>query len=217
MKRNKNESCENKYKIVKRIIKKITKRNRATVKAFNKENIPNESSYVMLSNHQGRFDGLAIINSCDVPFSAIVDVTRSNFPLERRFLDLLECKYIKKTNYRETISIFNDVANDIKNGKNYLIFPEGYYKDNKNTLQDFHSGCLNVVYQSKCPIVPICLYDTYKVYNVNSLKKVSCEVHYLKPIYYDEYCNLRKHELIKLVKSRIQEKIDELNNKNATK
>ncbi|MDY2888214.1 MAG: 1-acyl-sn-glycerol-3-phosphate acyltransferase, partial [Candidatus Caccosoma sp.] len=113
--------------------------------------------------------------------------------------------------------IFNDVANDIKNGKNYLIFPEGYYKDNKNTLQDFHSGCLNVVYQSKCPIVPICLYDTYKVYNVNSLKKVSCEVHYLKPIYYDEYCNLRKHELIKLVKSRIQEKIDELNNKNATK
>ncbi len=217
MKRNKNESCENKYKIVKRIIKKITKRNRATVKAFNKENIPNESSYVMLSNHQGRFDGLAIINSCDVPFSAIVDVTRSNFPLERRFLDLLECKYIKKTNYRETISIFNDVANDIKNGKNYLIFPEGYYKDNKNTLQDFHSGCLNVVYQSKCPIVPICLYETYKVYNVNSLKKVSCEVHYLKPIYYDEYCNLRKHELIKLVKSRIQEKIDELNNKNATK
>lgn len=217
MKKNKNESRENKYKIAKRVIKKITKRNRATVKAYNKENIPDENGYVMLSNHQGRFDGLAIINSCDVPFSAIVDVTRSNFPLERRFLDLLECKYIKKTNYRETISIFNDVANDIIKGKNYLIFPEGYYKDNKNTLQTFHSGCLNVVYQSKCPIIPICLYDTYKVYNVNSLKKVSCEVHYLKPIYYDEYCNLRKHELIELVKSRIQEKIDELNNKNATK
>ncbi len=217
MKKNKNESTKNKYKIAKRVIKKITKRNRAAVKAYNKENIPNKNGYVMLSNHQGRFDGLAIINSCDIPFSAVVDVTRSNFPLERRFLDLLECKYIKKTNYRETISIFNDVANDIKDGKNYLIFPEGYYKDNKNTLQTFHSGCLNVVYKSKCPIVPICLYDTYKVYNVNSLKKVSCEVHYLKPIYYDEYCNLRKHELIELVKSRIQEKIDELNNKNATK
>ena len=61
----------------------------------------------------------------------------------------------------------------------------------------------------KCPIVPIAIYDTYKVFNVNSLKKVTCEVHYLDPIYYDEYKELSKPEIAALIKSKIQAKLEE--------
>ena len=70
---------------------------------------------------------------------------------------------------------------------------------------------MHFVFHTKCPIVPVTLYDTYKVYGVNSLKRVSCEVHYLKPIPYEEYHGLDKNELASLVKSKIQEKLDELN------
>ena len=34
-------------------------------------------------------------------------------------------------------------------------------------------------------------------------------IHYLKPIYYEEYKDLNKVELASLIKERIQEKIDE--------
>ena len=55
------------------------------------------------------------------------------------------------------------------------------------------------------------LYDSYKVFSISSLKKIYPEVHYLKQITYDEYKDLSKKELADLIKTRMQEKIDELN------
>lgn len=42
------------------------------------------------------------------------------------------------------------------------------------------------------------------------LRKVTTQVHYLKPIPYEEYKDLRKNELCDLVKERIQNKLDEV-------
>ena len=71
---------------------------------------------------------------------------------------------------------------------------------------------MHFLHKVKCPVVPVCLYDTYKVYNVNSLKKVKCSVHYLDPIYYDEYKELGLKQISELVKERIRIKIEELDN-----
>ena len=46
--------------------------------------------------------------------------------------------------------------------------------------------------------------------NSNSLKPCVTQIHYLKPIEYDEYKDLNKTKLSELVKERIQEKLDEL-------
>ena len=60
--------------------------------------------------------------------------------------------------------------------------------------------------------MPVALYDTYKVYNENSLKKTECSVTYLPPIYYEEYKDLSKREIADLVKLRIEEAIDKIEN-----
>ena len=65
---------------------------------------------------------------------------------------------------------------------------------------------------AKCPIVPVCLYDTWKVYGISSLKKIYPRYEILKPISYEEYSALSRYEAAQLIKSRIQEKIDELDN-----
>ena len=60
------------------------------------------------------------------------------------------------------------------------------------------------------PVVPVALIDSYRVFNSFWLGPVTTQVHYLPPIYYEEYKNMKTQELAALVKERIQEKIDEV-------
>ena len=77
-----------------------------------------------------------------------------------------------------------------------------------NTLQEFKSGVFKCAFDAKVPVVPVALVDSYKAMDGNSLKKVTTQIHYLKPIPYDEYKDMKKTELAELVKARIQEAID---------
>ena len=94
--------------------------------------------------------------------------------------------------------------------KRQLIFPEGGYTDNKNELQEFQAGCFSCSLQTKTPIVPIALFDSYKSMNSNTFERVDTQVHFLKPILYSEYGELKKKEVAKLVKSRIEERMAQI-------
>lgn len=51
--------------------------------------------------------------------------------------------------------------------------------------------------------------DCYQVFDNNTIKPVKAQIHYLKPIEYDEYKDLKTPEIAALVQSRIQACIDE--------
>ena len=66
--------------------------------------------------------------------------------------------------------------------------------------------------KSKCAIVPVALIDAYKPFDTNSIKKVTVQVHFLPPIYYEEYKDMKSVEIAEEVKNRIV-KIIEKNEK----
>ena len=212
-----NYSREEKYQVAKKIVKTIANKSRAKVEVTGKENLPDKNGYVLFLNHQGRFDGIAIVNAHDEPVSILIDEKRSHGLVAEGFLDLIESIRIEKDNPRSAIQSIKELGERVEKGQNFAIFPEGIYYDNKNNLLEFHTGCMHFLKDAKCDIIPTCLYDTYKVYNVNSLKKVKCSVNYLKSIKYDEYKDLSLKEIADLIKNRIQEKIDELNENSLTK
>jgi len=210
-----NFTVNEKYECAREVVNTIAKKGKITVDVYGLENIPEKNGFVLYSNHQGKFDGLAISGSFPNGCAIIIDEKRANNFMFKQFIKLTGSKTLSQVNYRSAIQTFKEVEEEIKNeNKNFLIFPEGGYTDNKNNLQKFNTGCMKFVYRVKCCILPLCLYDTYKVYGVNSLKKVKCEVHYLKPIFYEEYKDLNKKELSELIKCRIQEKLNELKNNN---
>ena len=97
------------------------------------------------------------------------------------------------------------------NGKRYVLFPEGGYKfNNKNKVQDFKAGSFKIALKSHVPIIPIALIDSYKVFNSFHFGPVTTQVHYLKPIEYDEYKDMKTKDIAALVKERIEEKIKEI-------
>ena len=58
-------------------------------------------------------------------------------------------------------------------------------------------------------MVPIALVDCYKVLDQKGSKPVTVQIHYLKPIEYEEYQGMKPAELAALVRSRIEAKIKE--------
>ena len=53
----------------------------------------------------------------------------------------------------------------------------------------------------------VALIDSYKVFNIFSFGKVTTQVHYLKPILYEEYKNMKSGEIALLVQERIEQVI----------
>ena len=53
-------------------------------------------------------------------------------------------------------------------------------------------------------ILPVALIDSHKVLDQKGSKKVTVQVHYLEPIYYEEYKELNTVELAEMVRKRIE-------------
>lgn len=204
-------SRQERYDVCYGMLQTLNRKGKVIVHTYGKENLPNKNGYVMYSNHQGRYDAIGILSTHEKVCSVVMKKEKAKKILMKEFVQVLGAKLLDQKNLREGIKLFKEVEQEINEGMNYLIFPEGYYSNNKNTLQEFHTGCMKFVFKSKCPIIPVTVYDTYKVFGVNSIKKVECEVHYLEPIYYEEYKDLTKIELAELIKGKIQEKLDERN------
>ena len=151
---------------------------------------------------------MGIITTHDRVLSFVMDKQKSHTMLVREFVDLVQAKRLEKDNPRQGLTIINEVAKDVKNGKRYVLFPEGGYKfNNKNKVQDFKAGSFKIALKSHVPIIPIALIDSYKVFNSFHFGPVTTQVHYLKPI---EYKDMKTKDIAALVKERIEEKIKEI-------
>lgn len=195
------------YSIAQNIIKYIRKNGRITTSVYGVENLPKDGGYVMYPNHQGRYDALGIIYAHKEPCTFVIDKERAKIPIAREVSNILEAGKLDKTNLKNQARTMSEVTKQVKEGRRYIIFPEGGYTDNKNNVCDFLPGTFKCSVRSKTPIVPVALIDSYKPFGVNSLKKVNTQVHFLEPIYYEDYKDLDTIEIAEMVRSQIVEKV----------
>ena len=90
-----------------------------------------------------------------------------------------------------------------------MIFPEGTRSKNGNALLEFKGGSFKAAMKAKSPIVPVALIDSYKSFDTGSVQKLKVQVHFLKPMYYEEYKDLKSVEIAEEVKRRIEIAIQE--------
>lgn len=207
-------TLEEKFAFCTKVAKRINKGGNVCVRYYGKENVRNDTKegILFIANHQGRYDGIAVYTALqDFPFSLLADKNRINFPIYREIFLMTQGIIVDYYDLRKQIILMKEMGERLSQGNSFLAFIEGKYGDNKNNLQEFKTGVLRPAYQSKCKIIPVVLYDTYKVYSISSLKRIYPEVHFLEPIYYEEYKNYEKKELSEIIKTRMQNKIDEIN------
>ena len=206
-------SREVRYDFVRSICWRIRVHASTMVKAYGLENLPKEGGYIMYSNHQGKYDAIGIINTHERPMSVLWEEKSAARIIARQVAGLMDSSTISFTDHRSQVKVLNDIARKVQRGERYLIFPEGGYKDNHNELQEFKSGCFMCALKAKAPIVPVVLYDSWRSMDTNKWGVVRVQVHYLEPIPYEEYGKLDRKGVCALVKSRIQDKLTELKQK----
>ena len=97
----------------------------------------------------------------------------------------------------------------MEKGRNYLIFAEGTRSKNGNKIGTFKGGSFKAATKAKCPIVPVALIDSFKPFDTNTIRPVTVQVHFMEPILYEDYKNMKTTEVAALVQERIQKRIDE--------
>jgi 1-acyl-sn-glycerol-3-phosphate acyltransferase len=204
------ESCYNeqdRYDFARRMISVMKHNGRIKTHAYGLENLPEEGGYIMYANHQGKYDCLGIISVHDAPCTVMMDAKRSQMILANQFITLLKGCRLDKSSMKAQMSSILHVIDEVKSGRKYIIFPEGGYANNKNKVQDFLPGSFKCAVKSQSPIVPVALIDSYKPFSVNSLKRVTTQVHFLEPIYYETYKDMTTQEISQLVRYRIMSTI----------
>lgn len=206
------EAC---YRLARHLVRTMKVTGGIRTKVYGLENLPKEGGYMMYPNHQGKYDVYGIVSVHKNPCTCVIDKAKSYYPFVSELVEMLKAKRLDKNDVRQGLSVINQVAKEVKEGRRYILFPEGkYVTKNKNTMGEFKNGCFKISLMSKTPIVPVALVNSYKVFNGLSLPTlIKTQVHFLEPIPYEEYKELKTHEIAALVKGRIQEKLDEVASK----
>lgn len=197
------------YKIARRMVRIMKRNGFIRTLVYGAENLPAQGGYVMYANHQGKYDSLGIIGAHKQPCTIMIDAHRSKLPLTNEFIRLLQGSRLDKSNMKAQMGTILDVISQVKSGRRYIIFPEGGYYHNKNAVQDFLPGAFKCSIKSKSPIVPVALIDSYKPFGLNSIRPVTTQVHFLEPIYYEEYKEMTSTEIAALVRDKIKSAIDQ--------
>ena len=201
---------EQRYAMLKDIDRRANKGGRITIDAHGVENIPDINGFMFYPNHQGMYDVLAVMEVCSVPFSVVAKKEVQNVPFLREVFACMRAFMIDRENLRQSLKIIASVTEEVKKGRNYLIFPEGTRSKNGNVVGEFKGGSFKAAMNAKCPIVPVALIDSFKPFDTNTIKKVTVQVVFLEPLYYNDYKDMKTTEIAALVQNRIQETIERL-------
>lgn len=199
---------EERYKVLRFIDSRAIKGGRVTIDVHGQENIPEENGFMFFPNHQGLFDVLSIMAACPRPFSVVMKKEIQNIPFLKQVFACMKAYAIDRDDVKQAMKVIIQVTKEVKEGRNYLIFAEGTRTKDPNHVHEFKGGSFKSAMKAKCPVVPVALIDAYKPFDVKSIEKVTVQVHFLEPISYEEYKNMKSVELAAEVKRRIEKVIE---------
>lgn len=202
-------SEQTRYSFLRKLTTIVNKRGRVTIKSYGIENIPTDNGYIIYGNHQGLFDALILLETHERPFTTVSKKEVQNIFFLKQIFTILQSKFIDRDDVRQSMKIMIEVTKEVKEGRNYLIFPEGTRSKNGNQLGEFKGGSFKSAMNAKCPIVPIAIIDSFKAFDTHSIKKLNIQIHYLAPLYYEDYKDMKSGEIASLVASRIEDTIAE--------
>lgn len=200
---------EEHFKLLKFIDHRANKGGNVTIDAYGLDNIPKEGGCILYPNHQGMYDTLAIMAVCPRPFSVVAKKELANIQFLKQVFACVKAYAIDREDVRQGLKVIMNVANDVKNGKMFIIFPEGTRSKNGNQVGEFKGGSFKAATKAKCPIVPVALIDSFKPFDTNSIKPVTVQVHFMEPLFYEEYKDMKTTEIAEVVQERIQKTINE--------
>lgn len=201
-------SYEEGFRWIKRTTILANRAGRVKIEAHGLENLPEKDGFIMFPNHQGLFDVLVFFESCPRPFAFVIKKEAADIILLKQVREALGSLVMDREDIRQSMKVIQTMAEEVKKGRNFLIFAEGTRSRQGNHTLEFKGGTFKSAVKAKCPIVPCALIDSFIPFDEKSIRPVTVHLYYLKPLYYEEYQNMKTTEIAEEVKRRIDEQIE---------
>lgn len=196
-------SWQEKWDHIHHIMSRAIQSGNVDLKVTGLENLPADRPFMLYGNHQGMFDVVAISGTCPIPLAVVYKKELKGVPLLQQIYDCTRSYAMDREDVRQSLTVIQNVTEELKQGRSFVIFPEGTRSRKGNEMLEFHGGSFRCAIKSKCTVIPMALIDSFRVLDEKGSKPVTVQLHYLKPIEYEEYKDLRTTQLAELVKSRI--------------
>lgn len=199
---------EQHYEMIQTIVHRANQGGRVQVDSYGVENLPKEQGFILYPNHQGLYDTLAIADAFPYPFSVVVKKEVENVPFIKQMVACMQGYYIDREDIRQSMTVINNVAKDVQEKKkNFIIFAEGTRSRQGNIIGSFKGGSFKSAAKAKCPIVPVALINSFLPFDTKTTEKVNVQVHYLPPIPYETYKDMKTTEIAAMVEEEIRQTI----------
>lgn len=159
-----------------------------SVKFYGKENIPDDN-FVVFANHKSLMDFIFVY----LAYKKIMGAAGKSELHDSFIINLLmrgfNCITIDRNDDKQALKALIKGSKTIKEGYNYMIFPEGGIKDiTKETMSEYKAGCYRLAANANCTISPCSIINNSRVARRSSwFKRIKVRVYIHKPIKYDEY------------------------------
>jgi 1-acyl-sn-glycerol-3-phosphate acyltransferase len=168
------------------------------------ENIKKDEKYILIANHSSMFDIVAIMSFFPgISWFGHERLTR--IPVFRKVLELTDYIPLKKTNFKNTKEMINQLIEKSK-GHTIAIFPEGT-RTLSGKINDFYRGFAILLRSAEIDVLPVTLNGFYGLKPKNRFyigfnSKLYVIIH--EPIPREELISRNDSEIIDIVKNRIE-------------
>ncbi len=198
-------SFEERYNYCRYLVKKVNRYGKVKIEATGFENLV-EGGFGLFPNHQGLFDMLALIDILPQPLIPVAKKETGNYPFVKNVISCIDGVYMDRDNLRQSMGIIKHITKEVVDkNRNFVIFPEGTRAKMQNNTIEFKAGSFKSAIDAKCPIIPVSIIDSYKVFDDKSIKKTTVYIHFFEPIMYEEYKDMSSTDISIKVRNVIQE------------
>lgn len=169
------------------------------------ENLP-DTSCLFVSDHQGLLDIPVLITAVNRPIGFIAKKELLKVKIISGWMKEIHCVFIDRTNIRESVKSINKGVENLRNGYNMCIFPEGTRSKGK-PVAEFKKGSMKLALKSNSLVVPVAINGTYKVLEANGwrIRPADVIVKILKPIDTQKISKDERRDLSDIIRNSIME------------
>ena len=128
------------YGLLYELVHYVNRVGRIKVVSSGMENLPKENGYMLFANHQGMFDVLLFIETHGRFLSVVFKKEVANVIFVKQVARMIAAKAMDREDVRQSMRVIKEVADEVKKGKVFLIFPEGTRSRLGNKMVEFKNG-----------------------------------------------------------------------------
>ncbi|MFA6890249.1 MAG: lysophospholipid acyltransferase family protein [Bacilli bacterium] len=176
---------------------------------LNKEAIPKDRTFLMVSNHQSNLDPIVSVWAFrNYNLTYIMKDSIMKIPLVGRFLYGGGFLPLNRKNNRKALKTILIATKRVADGVHPIaLYPEGT-RSKSPTMNEFRNGAFKIAQKSECPIVVMTLDPTYMFKRQFPLKRTKILLDIVRVIEYAEYDNMSTNEIGDWVHTLIENRLE---------